>query len=267
MSVVALKNAMLSGPKALPRDALRIGDEEEQRSEVLRLGGSVDEALPDGGLPRGAVVEVASPLGLGGATSFAVKACVAAQLGRANEGHESAAIAWCAWIDPWSTLHAPGLAKRGVVLERLLVVRPPVEAIARCAVRVASSKAFALIVIDLVPPFGASSGEVGARLDRWPNVVRRLALAVEDAATTVVLLTDETAHRSLPLPVAMRVELARDRERGTRLRVAKERYGRVGHCAAPYELDATDGPSLVQRTTVTSIAPLASSSPTIGAHT
>jgi hypothetical protein len=247
MSLVALRDAISSGPKALPRDALRIGDEAERRSEVLRLGGSIDAALPDGGLPRSAVVEVASPLGLAGATSLAVKACVGAQRGalRSHALHshaalhshsvEGEAVEWCAWIDPWSTLHAPGLVERGVVLERLLVVRPPEDAIARCAVRIASSKAFALVVVDLVPPLGcASNGGAGVRLDRWPNVVRRLALAVEDAATTVLLLTDASAHRALPLPVAMRVELARDPARGAQLRIAKDRHGRVGHGAASF---------------------------------
>jgi hypothetical protein len=249
MSLVALRDAISSGPKALPRDALRIGDEAERRSEVLRLGGSIDGALPDGGLPRSAVVEVASPLGLAGATSLAVKACVGAQRGalhshtlhssalhsHALHAAESEAVEWCAWIDPWSTLHAPGLVERGVVLERLLVVRPPEDAIARCAVRIASSKAFALVIVDLVPPLGcASSGGAGVRLDRWPNVVRRLALAVEDAATTVLLLTDVTAHRALPLPVAMRVELTRDPAHGAQLRIAKDRHGRVGHGAASF---------------------------------
>jgi recombination protein RecA len=99
-----------------------------------------------------------------------------------------------------------------------------VEAIAKSAVRVASSRAFALVAIDLCPLLGLASG---VRLDRWINVVRRLALAVEEASTTILLLTDASAHRALPLPVAMRLELVRDRERGTLLRVAKERHGRL----------------------------------------
>ncbi len=245
MSRLALQDAIFSGPRALSRDVLQIGEEGARKSEVLRLGGSVDAILPDGGLPRSAVVEVASPLGLAGATSFAVKACVAAQAAKEAGGSSRSRSAWCAWLDPWSTLHAPGLHQRGVDLERLLVVRSPEEALARCAVRVVSSKAFALVVIDLVPPLGlgqssgkgqglagqsyASQGYAGpgVRLDRWPNVVRRLALAASEAATTVLLLTDHSAHRTLPLPVAIRIELERDRDRCTRLRIAKERHGRL----------------------------------------
>jgi len=47
----------------------------EGRARVLpvRFGG-LDEALPDGGLPRGAVVELAAPYGLGRATSIALAA-------------------------------------------------------------------------------------------------------------------------------------------------------------------------------------------------
>jgi hypothetical protein len=44
-------------------------------------------------------------------------------------------------------------------------------------------------------------------LNRWGTIVRRLALAVERSDTTVLLLTDTLAHRAMPLPVAMRIEL------------------------------------------------------------
>ncbi len=67
------------------------------------------------------------------------------------------------------------------------------------------------------------------RLDRWGAVVRRLALAIERSSTTVLLLTDALAPRAMPLPVAMRLELDRSSARSTqvRVRVAKERHGRV----------------------------------------
>lgn len=230
MSLVALKDSFSSGPRALARELLQHGELEAPRSEPLRLGPSVDAVLPDGGLPRGSVVELASPLGLARATSLAVKACAAAQ-GRRHAG----TIEWCAWIDPWCTLHAPGLHQRGVDLERLLVVRPAEDAIAKSAVRVAASRAFALVVIDLAPPLGLEGVQIA--LSRWPNVVRRLALAIESSSTTVLLLTDGSAHRALPLPVAMRVELDRDRDRGTRLRIAKDRHGRLTGFTS-FDLDA-----------------------------
>lgn len=242
---------------------------------------AVDAALPDGGLPRGAVVEVASPLGLARSTSIAVAACAAAQ--RASVAWSPRA-AWCAWVDPWGTLHAagirgPGLDRGGVDLERLLVVRPTTTLLARTATRVVGSGAFAVVVIDTVAPLGSSaegssaegwSGGDGSgdrasrggdafaavRLDRWPNVVRRLALAVEGTETIVLLLTDLAAARGLPLPVAMRVELQREvvTDPGaavvdrSSLRIAKERHGRV---AGPVSLDE-DGlhPALRSATSV-----------------
>src|ERR1700676_3039038 len=76
----------------------------------------LDAALPDGGLPRG-VVELAAPRALGGSASIASAAVRAA--------HARSPRAWCAWVDPESTLYAPGLVGAGVDLDRLLVVRPP----------------------------------------------------------------------------------------------------------------------------------------------
>src|SRR5271157_179766 len=58
------------------------------------------QVLPDGGLPRG-VVELASPRALGGATSLA--------LAVVRAGQARGTGAWCAWIDPEGTLHAPGV--------------------------------------------------------------------------------------------------------------------------------------------------------------
>lgn len=214
-----------------------------------------DAALPDGGLPRGAVLEVASPLGLARSTSLAIAACAAAQ--RASGAWSSSSVStstsapgWCAWLDPWGTLNAPGVRDGGVDLERLLVVRPTAAMLARAAVRVASSGTFGVVVVDTVvplthrppadvssagapPPRSLGEGVAEVRLDRWPTVVRRLALAVEGREATVLLLTDLGAARGLPLPVAMRLELDRRREGdGTSrsyLRVAKDRHGRVSN--------------------------------------
>lgn len=210
---------------------------------IAGTGIGLDEALPDGGLPRGAVVEIAAPRGLARATSFALATCAAAQAAAPFKG------AFCAFVDPWATLHAPAVLRHGVDLERLLVVRPSLSALARVAVRLAESRVFSVLAIDTVglpgaSSVGASSGGASSggarahggepsfvRLDRWPTVVRRLALAAQSslsagADTTVLLLTDLDAARPLPLPVALRIELTRT-ARAWRLRVAKERHGRV----------------------------------------
>jgi len=203
--------------------------------------GSMDGALPDAGLPRGAVVEVASPRGLCRSTTVLLSACASAQAearmraasGSSSSGSSasssSTAGAWCAWLDPSGTLSAGGAAGHGVDLSRLLLVRPPWSCLAKVAVRVVESHIFSVVVIDTVVTPGLDVMPV--RLERWSKVVRRLALAVEGSDTTVLLLTDRLAHRSMPLPVAMRIELVRHRQQRlttASFRVAKDRYGRIG---------------------------------------
>ena len=253
----------------------------QSRAKALPLGlASLDQALPDGGLPRGGVIEVTSPRGLGRATSFALRAVASAQRApswaagrvaaapaaptraegaraegaraegaraegaraegaRAEGAHASGegrgeASTWCAWIDPFATLYAPAAVAAGVELSRLLVVRPRVEDALRAAVRVASSRAFALVVLDLaaLPGLGARVGASGRRaLVPTPNVVRRLALAIEGSPRSVLLLTDAGERGRVflpPLPVALRLELDRTAREGSSVRVAKERRGRVG---------------------------------------
>ncbi|MFO0763222.1 MAG: recombinase A, partial [Byssovorax sp.] len=196
----------------------------------LPLGlGKLDEALPEGGLPRGAVVEISAPYGLARAGTLALAACASAQSeARARHGEETAE-AWCAWLDPTSSLFAPAVAAAGVDLERLLIVRPGADDLAKVASRVAASGAFSVVVIDLA---GVPGARVGERLDRWVNQVRRLALAVEGSETVILLLTDAYAQRSLPLPVALRLEVDRAVEDRVMVRVAKDRRGRVSPAAS-----------------------------------
>ncbi len=205
----------------------------------------LEHALPDRGLPRG-VVEIAalprlhgkassasSPLRCpesmrGGATSIAVAAM--------RTVHASDAHAWCAWITPAHadvpSLYAPALVQAGVDLERLLVVRPSPQALARTAVKVASSGAFALVVIDAphrndlggpktTPKRAAGSGPTH---DAGAVVVRKLALAAEENGTTSLLLTSALAPRAVPWPVAMRIEVER-RPDALSVRVTKDRRG------------------------------------------
>jgi recombination protein RecA len=204
-------------------------------AKALPLGlRGVDEALPDGGFPRGAVVELAASRGLACATTLALSACAAAQAEARLRGTRDTVGAWCAWIDPYRTLCAPAVLHSGVDLTRLLVVQPPLEALARVAVRVVASRAFSVVVIDVAGVPGAAIGP-SVDLRRWPTVVRRLALAAEGGDTTIALVTDRQIARTMPLPVAMRIELERpalapsgsSNERRVLLRVAKDRRGRI----------------------------------------
>lgn len=209
---------------------LKLGTTDRAKVLPLFLG----EALPDGGLPRGVVVEVASPRALGSATTVALRVCAAAQAeARLRGGPASKQSwvggAWCAFVDPWSTLHAPAVLTQGVDPARLLVVRPPVAALARVVVRLAESRVFSVIVADTSAAPGVETGAEppGINLDRWSTVVRRVALAVEKTDTSVIVLTDVLARRAMPLPVALRLELDRRGPGLVQMRVAKDRHGRV----------------------------------------
>lgn len=211
---------------------------------VLPYPEPLASVLPDGGLPRGAVVEISAPAGLAANAHFALEACVAAQRESQLRGGESA---WCAWLDPEATLNAPALVCRGVDLDRLLIVRPPREKLARVAVRVASSQVFSVVVID-------TAGVPGARhhvpLAPWLRVVRRLSIAVEKGDTAVLLLTDARAERNAPLPTAMRIELERPGHDGLSVRIAKERSGRIAPArlvAFPFEREEPFSPEAPTR--------------------
>lgn len=235
MPLAAVKTASFEALRAKADARSSVGEELFGRTSVLPLGiPAIDQALPDGGLPRGAVVELTSIHGLGRATSFTLSACAAAQrLAKLRSGDVRTVGAWCAFLDPWGTLHAPGVARAGVDLDRLLVIRPAPEAIARVAVRAASSRAFSMIAIDTQP----LDLRAPKRLDPWTNVVRRIAVAIEGTDSTVLLLTNSAAPRSIALPTAMRLELdvsARSWKNPAdpvrpipTLRVAKDRRGRV----------------------------------------
>jgi recombination protein RecA len=198
----------------------------------------LDAVLPDGGLPRG-VVELSAPRALGGSTSVALAAVRAGQARGAN--------AWCAWLDPEGTLHAPGVVSSGVKLARMLVVRFPRTQLGRVAVKVVTSGAFEVVVVDFdaVPGAGAerSLGGIETRPRRrgeaeavpkaaqqWPPevLVRKLALAAESTGATVLLLTDASKPRAIPWPVSLRVELSRPSPRELVVRVAKDKRGRIG---------------------------------------
>lgn len=222
----------------------RTGD--EQQARVLSSGfGRLDELLPDAGLPRGAVIEVAVAGGAAFGSSLALAACRSAQvLAQGGEG------AWCAFVDPGTSLHAPAVAAAGVALERLLVLRPPLEALSRVSLRLVEAQVFACLVIDLV---GVPGAAFSVPLARWTRIVRRLALTAANTDSSVILLTALDAPRPLPLPVALRLELTRVGRHQLRLQIAKERLGRI---SGPHLLEL--GPGLrpaLERSSRSSSAP------------
>ena len=188
----------------------------------LRFGiAELDALLPDGGLLRGGVVELCAAGEGALGTSLALAVCAQAQTeARERSGHSP----WCAFVDPSGTLYGPGVASAGVELSRLLVVRPPVTALSRVALRLAESEAFAVVVVDLT---GVVGERVTVPLGTWPRVVRRLAMAIEGTGHSVVLLTREVDRRPLPLPVAQRLEVSRPTADKLLVRLAKDQRGRI----------------------------------------
>jgi len=194
--------------------------------EPLLMSPPLSGVLPEGGFPRGSVVELSSPANLGHGVSVALAACAASQEESVRAGRDRA---WCAFLDPDQTLFGPALQERGVALDRLLVLRPPRHLLARVAVQVAAARIFSVIVVDVSSVPGASPREQYRfeSMETWSKVARRLALSLEKTPTTLFLLTRTEAHRPLSLPVAMRLELENLDPDHLVVRIAKEKFGRV----------------------------------------
>ena len=201
---------------------LRMADGHEPSRPLVLSWPGLEEVLPDGGLPRG-VVELATPRALGGSTSIALAAVRA--------GQERAGGAWCAWVDPERTLHAPGVVAAGVDLTRMLVVCPPRALLGRASVKIVSAGAFEVVVVDFDAISDLASRDAGTgKRKAWASevLVRKLALGAEQGGTTVLLLTDATRKRAVPWPLSLRLEMTRPSRSEISVRIAKDRRGRVG---------------------------------------
>ena len=215
--------------KLLPNDNTSSGVARDgrDRARLELCWPELDAVLPDAGLPCG-VVELSAAHALGGSTSVALAAIRA---GQARDGG-----AWCAWVDPEGTLHAPGVVAAGVQLARMLVVRCLREKLGRVAVQVVASGAFDVVVIDFdAVPRAASKADGESPMRRGqkkqlrPEVlIRKLSLAAESSGSTVLLLTDAAKPRAVPWPVALRLELSRPSFAELVVRVAKDKRGRNG---------------------------------------
>jgi recombination protein RecA len=137
-------------------------------------------------------------------------------------------------------LFAPALVEAQIDLRRLLVVRPGAQnsaleqltTVSRLAVKLAEARLFSVLVVDMVGAAWGSSRTNTApfkplSLKHWGKTVRRLAMAISGTATQIILLTDRAAPRTLPLPVALRLELQRRGPNQLSVTVAKDHHGRV----------------------------------------
>ena len=136
----------------------------------------------------------------------------------AERWERSRGRAHLAALDPDRGLNAVALTRLGIDLSQLLVVVPPPEKTARCALRLVRSGLFAALWIDLTARSDLSS---------WRLPSRRLSLAAREIGTTVFLRTGERRHCLAPLWTAARVEV-KVRNHGIEVVLQKHRSGKVG---------------------------------------
>ena len=123
---------------------------------------SLDELLA-GGLPRGRLSEIASAPG-GAPPSAGRTSLTLSILARATRDREVAAL-----VDLADAFHPESAEERGLVLERLLWVRPPDwRSALRCSEQLLTAGGFALVVLD-----GAQPPQREATTTRPSRPVRR----------------------------------------------------------------------------------------------
>ncbi|MHC4091342.1 MAG: ImuA family protein [Planctomycetota bacterium] len=143
----------------------------------------LDEALPHGGLPGGAVVEILSALDGGGAMTVALRAAIAA-------AEETRPVVI---VDPHGDLYPPAVWQLGLAEELLLVVR-------------SSGLREALWALDQSLRCSCVAAVI-APLDRIDAAVsRRLQLAAESSQAMGILLRPAGGRRHTFAAVQMLVE-------------------------------------------------------------
>lgn len=198
---------------------VRLGSTRPEAVARLSTGLEALDAALDGGLPHGRITELAGARSTG-RTALACR--IAASATRAGET--------IAWIDPEDGLDPEGATGAGIVLERMLWVRPrSVDEALQAADILLRAGGFGLAVLDLG---GRASPR---RTVAWP----RLARAAEQTRTALLVLAAERAAGTL---AAVGLELIARRVRWSggpgrlvvlegidaQMRVARSRVGRPG---------------------------------------
>ncbi len=168
----------------------------------------LDRHLPGGGWPRNALTEVlVEEYSIG-----ELKLLMPALARLSNEDpHEFTEPGWIAWVAPPMQPYPPALARSGLDLSRMLIVRPKNDS------EILWSAEQAL-----------SSGTCAAVL-LWPGRLddqssRRLQLAAEKGHSLAIAFRPLAAHAE-PSAAALRIEL-RAGQHSTRLAILKSRGGR-----------------------------------------
>ena len=170
---------------------------------------ALDERLPGGGWPRGALTEMlVDRYGLGELTLLipALAALTRSVPGEAQK--------WIAWIAPPFIPYAPALKQRGVDIDRVLMIHPSAGGKGR------------LWAVEQVVRSGASAGVLAWLAAADDVELRRLQLAAEEQDCWVVLFRPADALRNRS-PAALRIKLVQE-EKTARVEIVKCRGGRPG---------------------------------------
>ena len=168
----------------------------------------LDRLLPGSGWPRQALTEILiEQYGIG---ELQLLMPALASLCTEDPGAEPVEPGWIAWVAPPFQPYPPALQKFGIILARMLIVRPRNDSEALWSAEQA-----------------LSSGTCAAVL-LWPHRLddqasRRLQLAAEKGGSWAIAFRP-LAARHEPSAAALRLELSAD-HRGTRLAILKSRGG------------------------------------------
>ena len=155
----------------------------------------LDALLPHGGFPAGRIVAIAGP-----ASSGKLSVALAA-VARATARGDC-----CAFIDTGGEFFPPSAAACGIDLDRLLVVRAPPRAVPRATAVTVQSRAFALVVLDML---SAPESAPGTAADGGPDLTEaqamRLAALCREADVTLLALGTPAVLRPLTPAAALRL--------------------------------------------------------------
>jgi cell division inhibitor SulA/protein ImuA len=169
--------------------------------------GELDEHLPGGGWPLGAITEIyVDGYGIG---ELGLLMPALAVLTKESPGKPPK---WLAWIAPPFIPYAPALQQHGLNIDRLLMIHPTPGNKSR------------LWAIEQVVRSGSSAGVLAWVAAADAVMLRRLQLAAEGQGCWIVLFRPASARQQRS-PAALRIRLSQA-DAATRVQIFKCRGGR-----------------------------------------
>jgi len=182
---------------------------------------ALDAGLPGGGWPRQGLVEILTPHP--GVGELYLLLPLLAALSRATPAR------WCAWISPPHEPYAPALESRGVMLDRMLVIRPPLAA---TAAKTSQRRRSDGVHMRMWAHEQALRSGACAMALAWmprvsPRAIRRLQLAAEQGRSLGVLFrSQQFAQQASPAMLRVTFDPVKEAGRqGARVTLIKSRGG------------------------------------------